>query len=102
MTEKTLKEVMERTEEIRLKYYEELCQLLTDAHAEMGAITDDIDRDAAIGWFAGYLTRLGACMLGSGLTFPIAANDIQYMIDAVAQGYKEGIELRGPSEQTVH
>ena len=102
MKEKTPDEALEPTKEIRLKYYEELCKLLTDAHAEMAAITNDVDRDVAIGWFNGHVVRLGGCMMGSCLTSPTATVDIQYMIEASTNGYKQGIELRGASKQTVH
>ena len=102
MKEKTADEALESTKEIRLKYYEELCQLLTNAHAEMGTITNDSDRDATIGWFNGHVVRLGGCMMGSCLISPIAAVDIQYMIEALTGGYKQGRDARGAPKQTIH
>ena len=99
---KTFEEALEPTEEIRLKYYEQLTELFTKAHNEMGSIPDSVDRDAAFAWLAGHSSRLSGCMVSSGLNAPIAAVDIKYLIDSTAQGYEQGLAMRAAPKRTFH
>lgn len=102
MTQKTFEEALKSTEEIRLRYYEQLTDLFTKAHNELGVVEDGTDRDAAFAWLAGHAVRLGGCMVSSALNSPLAAADLRYLIESTSQGYEQGLAMRVAPQKTVH